>query len=70
MSQITSRSSWLTVAVLALLAISTVNAAPVRGTTQEMEAKQPTKVESRSPVSRQRNNVFSLETLTKKNFSD
>jgi hypothetical protein len=51
MSQIISRPSWLTVAVLALLAVSTVNAAPVRATNQEMEAEQPTKVESRSPVS-------------------
>ncbi|KAJ6091931.1 hypothetical protein N7467_003900 [Penicillium canescens] len=49
MSQIISRPSWLTVAVLALLAVSTVNAAPVRATNQEMEAEQPTEVESRSP---------------------
>lgn len=51
MSQMISRPSWLTVAVLALLAVSTVNAAPVRATNQGMDAEQPTKVEPRSPVS-------------------
>jgi hypothetical protein len=46
-----SRPSWLTVAVLALLAVSTVNAVPVRATNQEVDAEQPTKVGPRSPVS-------------------
>lgn len=51
MPQVIPRASWLSVMVVALLAVSTVNAYPIHQTDEAMEKGQASKLESRSPVS-------------------
>lgn len=51
MPQVIRRASWLSVLVVALLAVSTVNAHPIHQTDEAMEKGQASKLESRSPVS-------------------
>ncbi|KAJ5926560.1 hypothetical protein N7516_008333 [Penicillium verrucosum] len=48
MSQVIPRASWLSV-LIALLAVSTVNAHPIHQTDEAMEKGQASKLESRSP---------------------
>ncbi|CAI7617704.1 unnamed protein product [Penicillium viridicatum] len=49
MPQFIPRTSWLSVLVVALLAVSTVNAHPIHQTEEAMEKWQTSKLESRSP---------------------
>ncbi|KAJ5799412.1 uncharacterized protein N7518_001480 [Penicillium psychrosexuale] len=49
MSQVIPRASWLSLIVVALLAVSTVNAHPVHQADEEMEKGHTGKLESRSP---------------------
>ncbi|KAJ5420414.1 hypothetical protein N7465_002933 [Penicillium sp. CMV-2018d] len=49
MPQFIPRASWLLVLVVALLAVSTVNAHPIHQTEEAMEKGQASKLESRSP---------------------
>ena len=51
MPQFIPRASWLSVLVVSLLAVSTVNAHPIHQTEEAMEKGQASKLESRSPVS-------------------
>jgi hypothetical protein len=50
MSHVTSRASWLSLLLVSLLVVSTVNALPIYQTDQQIEG-QVGKLESRSPVS-------------------
>ncbi|CAI7612464.1 unnamed protein product [Penicillium discolor] len=49
MPQVIRRASWLSVLVVALLAVSTVNAHPIHQADEAMENGQASKLESRSP---------------------
>ncbi|KAJ5957496.1 hypothetical protein N7501_011775 [Penicillium viridicatum] len=49
MPQFIPRASWLSALVVALLAVSTVNARPIHQTEEAMEKGQASKLESRSP---------------------
>ncbi|KAJ5589143.1 hypothetical protein N7537_011821 [Penicillium hordei] len=49
MPQLIPRASWVSVLMVALLAVSTVNAHPIYQTVEEMEKGQASKLESRSP---------------------
>ncbi|KAJ5951114.1 uncharacterized protein N7479_009527 [Penicillium vulpinum] len=51
MSQSIPRASWLSLFMVALLAVSTVNAHPISQTDKDTEQRQVVKLESRSPVS-------------------
>lgn len=51
MPQVILRASWLSVLVVALLAVSIVNAHPIQQTDEKIGNGQVVKLESRSPVS-------------------